>query len=655
MDPILISNPVYDSIQVPTLEEEPSAKSTILYANRYSGINEVELQDPELLAIIESTVGLSGNNVLVQLKNKMATFRNGPWYIDSRNGVIYIHNRKYSRDSVYQYTYQYENGELLSASFRMVEVRSDISGLGGFVNAVSKAIGVLQSRISSIGDYPTYPEIGSPSSIERPVLQKTAAQWHSEYMEAMQYPFDINMQAFREGAQRVAEHNAMVKGKYYEYKAQSSKEKNAKLDKEYTARYDSISEEDMWKMLNNVPGTGGNPRIHDAFELWKARCAQFGRNSVEAKAAEEELIKESKSSYLKVPSVGPDWREATVWLTTDEFVMPGDKEPYDEIIQRHIRNRIERFKRSGRFTDISHETVESYELVYCGTDYTSDATMGDFSGRTSLNKRWKVKFRLMFFGYGSATRRMSGERFIRGLIDRYPKNSDPASIIRNAAANIGRGKMEKRLQATIRVVGNPILELGQQLDIQNVGTKHSGLWYIHKITHTLEFGQGYTTDITLSRQMPKANVNGTYSEVHTQSYTVDNEPTNPNTFKRSGFSTTSSKPRSKANVVPGNEEFTYEDAMAVPFTLDEQMYARELYEEWGDEALAEFTRQVADNNYYNYHHGTSNKVVTYTYDVEGNRKPVYKNPNYTRAQVQRTKITQSNNFDLIKKTTNRNK
>ena len=70
MDQKLISNPVFQGLQVPTLEEEPRAKSTVLYANKYSGISEVELTDLELLSVIESTVGISGNNVLVQLKNK---------------------------------------------------------------------------------------------------------------------------------------------------------------------------------------------------------------------------------------------------------------------------------------------------------------------------------------------------------------------------------------------------------------------------------------------------------------------------------------------------------------------------------------------------------------------------------------------------------
>ena len=39
-----------------------------------------------------------GKNVLVQLEQKMKGYTNGPWYVDSRDGVIYIHNRKYHEE-----------------------------------------------------------------------------------------------------------------------------------------------------------------------------------------------------------------------------------------------------------------------------------------------------------------------------------------------------------------------------------------------------------------------------------------------------------------------------------------------------------------------------------------------------------------------------
>ena len=44
----IISNQAYESIQPYTLKDEPVAKSTILFANRYSGVNEVSVTDESL-------------------------------------------------------------------------------------------------------------------------------------------------------------------------------------------------------------------------------------------------------------------------------------------------------------------------------------------------------------------------------------------------------------------------------------------------------------------------------------------------------------------------------------------------------------------------------------------------------------------------------
>ena len=44
-----------------------------------------------------------GNNVLVQLEAKMAAYGNGPWYVDSRDGVIsvsYTHLDVYKRQEL---------------------------------------------------------------------------------------------------------------------------------------------------------------------------------------------------------------------------------------------------------------------------------------------------------------------------------------------------------------------------------------------------------------------------------------------------------------------------------------------------------------------------------------------------------------------------
>ena len=116
----VISNKVYESLQVPT-EQSRNTVGKILYANSFSGVAQVPMP-ADLKALIDSDLGLIGNNILVQLEQKMKGYPNGPWYIDSRDGVIYIHNRKFTQEPEYNYIYQSENGEVLRVSFTMQNV-----------------------------------------------------------------------------------------------------------------------------------------------------------------------------------------------------------------------------------------------------------------------------------------------------------------------------------------------------------------------------------------------------------------------------------------------------------------------------------------------------------------------------------------------------
>lgn len=116
----IISNKVYESLQVPT-EQSRTTTGKILYANRFSGVAQVAMPS-DLKSLIDSDLGLIGNNILVQLEQKMKGYANGPWYIDSRDGVIYIHNRKFQEEPEYNYIYQSENGEVLRVSFATQKV-----------------------------------------------------------------------------------------------------------------------------------------------------------------------------------------------------------------------------------------------------------------------------------------------------------------------------------------------------------------------------------------------------------------------------------------------------------------------------------------------------------------------------------------------------
>ena len=61
----------------------------------------------------------------------------------------------------------------------------------------------------------------------------------------------------------------------------------------------------------------------------------------------------------------------------------------------------------------------------------------------------------------------------------------------NANANGGLKQTEKRLICQLQVVGRPMLATSQIINLENVGKRWSGLWYIKQCTHSMDAGQGY--------------------------------------------------------------------------------------------------------------------------------------------------------------------
>lgn len=123
----LENNIVFESIQPCLLDLVNSSNSEILYANGFSGTSSVAMPE-DIANLFKSDFGMVGTNILVQLENKMKGVPGGPWYIDSRNDCIYIHNRNFQDLPVYTYEYLVGSGELLDVSFKTNYVKKQVQG-----------------------------------------------------------------------------------------------------------------------------------------------------------------------------------------------------------------------------------------------------------------------------------------------------------------------------------------------------------------------------------------------------------------------------------------------------------------------------------------------------------------------------------------------
>lgn len=107
----LISNPVFYQLQ-PFSREGMLGKSVILYANKFSGLDEKEMPEDFKQAFEDNTFNLTSINLRKQIEDILEELDDGPWYADGVNGTLHIHNRKIA-PPYFNYRYQDENGEVL--------------------------------------------------------------------------------------------------------------------------------------------------------------------------------------------------------------------------------------------------------------------------------------------------------------------------------------------------------------------------------------------------------------------------------------------------------------------------------------------------------------------------------------------------------------
>lgn len=608
-NPVLVSNAyIMEAVQPQTLEE-PVSKSTILYANRFAGVQEVDVQDPTLLEILNSTIGTSGNNVLVQLNQKMKAYPGGPWYIDSNDGVVHVHNRKFTNKTAHVYTYMAEPGEVLSASFRIVEVyKQDTAGLAAYVNAVNKTVSALLN-----------PQVDNPP--ERPVT--VSPEERRQYMNRLQRERLVQVP----DNTRVDNTRVRIQVENYLFNQRIRQQNNsiAQQGREWSSKTpqqrQQVRNQYCNQAFNQAVDAGLEARVRQApeyrnliikWDYYKQMCEEYGSNSQQAKKAWQEY-KGAGADRAYISGISTkaywDWHKLYLNVTntyqSDNNVTGGrGLQSAEQSRQASIQRAINTWKNShrGRFSG-------SVNIIDYGTwttvkrrtfRYNTPEQRGDTYTQVTEKCRLTVQvYCLMSKPYKYPLSRLLGEYTSSGS----GSVSNPLAAMQHAAANIGRGKKEKQLQATVRVVGNPELESTQQFTLQNVGKKYSGVWYITSVVHTFEHGQGYTCDLTLSKQRGKSKVSGTSDEINTRNYTSG-----------SGGKTTSKKGRPKANRVP-SDKYTYQDAMNEQWTAEEALYIKHAVMSQPDEASARRTLEaqsynVADKNMYNHQNNTSSSYVT---------------------------------------------
>lgn len=497
----IISNKVYDSLQVPTFKRVES-KSTILYANTYSGIGEVPFPR-ELAEILNSNSGLTGNNLLLQLKKKVEFFPDGPWYVDSRDGVIYIHNRDFQADPVHSYVYQHENGELLTLSIQTNYVtRSAAQSLFQDIDPLNKNLvsdnnSIDQSKLAfdkikggAVRDATFVSTIGQPFMF--------ANQLSGQYGAEDRLPYKVG---------KTPPALPMVREAQKKKINQAQKEYNSKSPK--TLSEDSIianmPHETIVSTMKQVLYEQYTPE-----EMQKviARLSSARQSGEDLSAVAKDLFKGHQ--HVFDGDYAPDeW--GYTWVDPRDYA-PSGKRTFDQIYAINDLNRAESEYKAG--LDAIKKSTEMN--IVPGTQYFGTYSSTNPAAGDPARKNEYIESRVKVFKRVKKNLKVPVYKICTNLLDRYGAlNSGRAN------ANANQRTKEKEISATMTVVGRPNLRSSMVLNIQNVG-KHSGPWYIKTCSHRIEPGSGYTCQLTLIKNSVKSGSKSSSLSVNTQDIVTNN-------------------------------------------------------------------------------------------------------------------------------------
>lgn len=553
----VISNQVFTAIQQGKSYEAHTG--TIIYANKYSGLQEVAMPD-EFRTILDSSLGSIGTNPLQQLRAKLEGLPGGPWFLDSRNGTLYIHNRKFQEDVVHNYVYQAENGEVLQISFETQRTSRSLSHIkGGGIDPYSKNLIGTSTGITSESPGPGTPNTAPPNKNKTltPEEKNRLGSMSVTPQEAL--PIDalknVNNTAKnwtdRQNSMYRAERQARTwrvkRGETEAHYAGYKRGNTVKKQAQYQIQHTRLSQKDRWARHIVAKKLTPQDRIDmttHAAQSWKAKHSKseilawaraylgYGTHVIVAPVWSEQWVDPTRysgkgmfngnaSKVSETGSATPDYYskrllddklkrmrldpliKITSPVTTVKGTAYGGREQAHYFRIKVFRYHYERAR------------VDSAQIV---ADYMIrmlkqiEGSGGNLGGSSNTGGGGGVKITI---GGGSG----GGGSYGGSLVD-------DGTISENRHGNRGRRATEKKLVVNMKVIGRPSLETSQIIHIDNVGSKWSGDYYIKSVTHDMSSDSGYTCQLELQRNGSQAEIESVSVHASTEKVVKDNDSSN---------------------------------------------------------------------------------------------------------------------------------
>lgn len=494
----IISNKVYESLQVPT-EQSRTTTGKILYANRFSGVAQVAMPS-DLKSLIDSDLGLIGNNILVQLEQKMKGYANGPWYIDSRDGVIYIHNRKFQEEPEYNYIYQSENGEVLRVSFATQKVTKRVKAqLTQALDPEDKGLIVGSTDITEPEKEKEEVTLLKPfvAQVDNLMVVNYGSVPYEDYRSHPTTNIAAEMEAEQRYGAKAQKYNSAMKeyGSQKPYVAYNAGKQEA-LDNLSTEQY----REAINTAVNNLPNDK------------KRVIQQILKNSKNGKELESNLRQllenerylftgEYKMEYLAEEWVDPrEYDPEGGTITHMVNIRTFSSNPYEkQMIDNQSQRGISAMEKNPYITVYP----DTYKVEYSEDGVTTPTMTRKVKAKVKIRRMKKVPFLVPIY------------KLYHNLFSRYG-GADKVAWAMNANANGGLKISERKLVCQMTVVGRPSLQSSQIISLENVGKRWSGFWYIKSVQHSMDAGQGYLCTLDLVKNNARDGQTTSKTQLSTQ-------------------------------------------------------------------------------------------------------------------------------------------
>lgn len=544
MNTSIANNPVFQNLQVG--EKHESTTGTIIYANKYSGVSPIAM--PKAIKdILDSNIGTIGTNPIIQLKNKLAALPNGPWYIDCRNGLLYIHNKKFNEKPVHNYVYQSENGEVLSLSFETQRRTKSLGhSIGGGIDPFSKDIVGVNSNIKSPTPGPGTKEVkkttGNRFKVVAAIDATRVINPQAEMTRLKLETPHINKTLQKKNAAQ----RKVVESQYVAYKKgnTTSKQfnrnvaasKNTTKDKWARNIYSKLDPQDRIDLSSSVAREWRKSHNRNTILKLVRSYFGYGKHTIVTQYWKEQWV--DPTTYTG----NNTFQGQAINLSSDDLT--GTRSEYNINL---ANTSLARMRQDPHIKVLSSLTVSN-----------PDDPNKTFSRHY---RHYRVKVFRLAYGRGQVDSSQIVTDWLIRLISSTATNNasqdipgsnggdlDISNYTPGLLGNSGRSVTEKKLVVKLRVIGRPSLESSQIIHIENVGKKWSGDYYIKSCSHDMSTDMGYTCTLELNKNGEKAEIESTTTKLSTDKVVKDIASTNDNSrnSSRTTHNSTSSNKEDKS-------------------------------------------------------------------------------------------------------------